>query len=145
LCPTCRTECFADGETGEPSIHRLFINFGEEGDRSRYDANSSEVGSSPIRGAWTGRDSDRDKGKGKGKEKEKEKEVIGLARRARNIGEEVKDLRATSGEGEVNGMLRRAEGLRDDVISDKALSAIKVSNDVSLRAWGMSIGRESRC
>lgn len=37
-CPQCRTECFADPESGEPAIHRLFINWGDE------EAHSSQVG-----------------------------------------------------------------------------------------------------
>jgi hypothetical protein len=124
-CPTCRTECFADPETGEPIIHRLFINFeggdgGGSGSGPGSGAGSSSQagpGSSPSRRAWGG--------------KGKEKEVLGLARRARNLGEEVNGLRAESAEEDVEGMLRRAEGLRDDAVSSKALDGVKVGTGVS--------------
>lgn len=52
--------------------------------------------------------------------------MLGLARRARNLGEEVKALTAESAEEDVEGMLRRAQGLRDDAVSSKALDGAKV-------------------
>jgi hypothetical protein len=76
-------------------------------------------GSSPPRRAWGG--------------KGKEKEVLGLARRARNLGEEVKGLRAESAEEDVEGMLRRAEGLRDDAVSTKALEGVRVGIGIEAR------------
>ena len=33
-CPQCRAECFADPETGEATIHRLYINFDEGGTKN---------------------------------------------------------------------------------------------------------------
>lgn len=111
-CPTCRTECFADAETGEPQIHRLFINFGE-GLGYGEGPSSSQAGSSPAKG-WA---------QGKGKDRE----VLGLARRARGLGEEARGIKAESTEEEVEGFLRRADGLKGDLISEKALTGVKVS------------------
>ncbi|WRT69087.1 uncharacterized protein IL334_006070 [Kwoniella shivajii] len=115
-CPSCRTECFADPETGQPTIHRLYLNF----ENTTY--SSSMLGSSPV-------SSSRRLEKGKGKEKEKEggkdKEVIGLARRAKNVTEEVKGLSADSQDDEVEGMIRRGEALSQDLVSQKALNAVQ--------------------
>ena len=110
-CPTCRNECFADPETGEPSIHRLFIHFGDGGGHR----SSSQIDSSPVQWRST---------------QGKEKEVMGLARRARGLTEEVKALSGESHEDDVVGMMRRVEALKNDVVSIKALTGIKVGRRV---------------
>ncbi|WWD21304.1 hypothetical protein CI109_105788 [Kwoniella shandongensis] len=103
-CPSCRTECFADPETGEPTIHRLYIDFGNAA------ASSSQAGSSPVVSkSWKG----------------KEREFLGLARRAKGVAEGVRGLGGESEEEHMEGMLRRAEGLADDLVSVKALNGIK--------------------
>ena len=112
-CPTCRAECFADPETGEPSVHRLFIHFGEEAGLA-----SSQIGSSPAKWRST--------------QGSKEKEMLGLARRAKGLAEEVKGLNERSQEEEVEGMLRRAENLSKDAVSAKALAGVKVGHNSRL-------------
>ncbi|KAK8844040.1 hypothetical protein IAR55_006834 [Kwoniella newhampshirensis] len=101
-CPSCRAECFADPETGEPTIHRLFIDFGNAA------GTASQAGSSPVKST-----------------KGKDKEVMGLARRARGVAEEVNGLSAESEEEDMQGMLRRSEGLAEDLVSVKALNGVK--------------------
>ncbi|WVN88039.1 uncharacterized protein L203_103238 [Cryptococcus depauperatus CBS 7841] len=106
-CPSCRAECFANPETGEPLIHRLFITF---------DGSSSSVGlsSSPITSTFNR------------KGKRKEQEIFGLARRAKGLAEEVKDLNASSTDEDVQRMLNRADTLAEDLeMSAKASSGIK--------------------
>ncbi|ORY33151.1 hypothetical protein BCR39DRAFT_521480 [Naematelia encephala] len=111
-CPSCRAECFADPETGEPTIHRLFINFGGE---DNFGA-SSQVGSSPFRATQR---------PGVSKINAKDREVLGMARRARGLGEEVKALNAESTQEDVEGMLARAGRLKEDVVSDKAIIGLE--------------------
>ncbi|WWC64017.1 uncharacterized protein I303_106623 [Kwoniella dejecticola CBS 10117] len=109
-CPTCRAECFADPETGQPSIHRLFIDFD-----SALDASVSQIGSSPL--------SDKIDRKGKGKQKEEE--VLNLARRAKGIREEARGLSADSEEADMEGMLRRGEGLVSDLVGMQVLDTVR--------------------
>ena len=104
-CPTCRTECFADPETGEPEVHRLFVNFKE------IDA-SSQIGSSPVR-EKTGR-SDGDH------------EILGFARRARDMEVEASKWTVDEDEIEVLGVLRRGEALVGEIGSSKASEALRV-------------------
>lgn len=107
-CPSCRAECFADPETGNPIIHRLYITF---------DGRSSSVqpASSPLR-----RDIDR-------QAKRREEEALSLAKRAKMLTEEVAGLGAESKEEEMEGMIKRTEGLVKDLeLSAKAASGIKV-------------------
>lgn len=111
-CPTCRTECFADTETGQPIIHRLFINFGTDNPSS----STQQPSSSPVR--WA---EERNSGGGK-----KDKEVMGLARRARAMTREVERLSPESLEDVVGEALKRADGLKEELVSAKALKAIKV-------------------
>jgi hypothetical protein len=106
LCPTCRTECFADPETGEPALHRLYINYGDE-------AGSSQFGSSPVRASTQSR--------------RRETEIMGFARRAKGITEDMKGLNDRSSQQAVDGILSRAEGLRDDAVSAKAIQGVKVN------------------
>lgn len=115
FCPSCRTECFADQETGEPALHRLYINF-DDGH-----GGSSQAGSSPIRPTLSSRREDQ--------------EVMGIARRAKGLREEVRGMGHDAKEEDVNGFLKRAEGLKDDAASVKAVQGIKVSSrpfDVSV-------------
>jgi hypothetical protein len=112
LCPTCRTEVYADPESGSPVLHRLYINYGDEG------AASSEVGSSPVRPTQS---------------RKRDNEVMGLARRAKGISEDVKHLNDQSSQQAVDGLLSRAEGLRDDAVSAKAIQGVKVSCYISYR------------
>lgn len=49
-CPQCRSECFADPESGEPALHRLFINWGDE------EALSSQVSTPTSAGPGTALD-----------------------------------------------------------------------------------------
>lgn len=114
LCPSCRTECFADPETGEPTLHRLYINF-DDGHNG-----SSQAGSSPVRPAASKRNKDA--------------EVMGIARRAKGLREEARGLGNDSTEEDVNGLLIRAEGLRDDAASVKAVQGIKASTH---HAWSL--------
>lgn len=114
-CPQCRTECFADEETGKPMLHRLFINFGS--DDGGMLASSQHPPSSPAPGPSTqrwGRSSDA--------------AAMGLARRARNLANEVDGFTAESDEANVRGTLRRAETLAADgqAMSSKAGQALKV-------------------
>ena len=109
-CPTCRTECLADDCDGEPIIHRLYINLSGDG---------SQRGSSPMRGSQRTAKLER--------ESELDREVMSLARRAKGLGQEVKDLTADSMEEDVEGTLRRVEGLKTDIASTKAIQAIKVN------------------
>lgn len=67
------------------------------------------AGSSPVRGP-----------------SKRDKEVMGLARRARGLGEEVRDLSTASEMDDVEGFLRRSQALKDDVASSKAIEGIKV-------------------
>ncbi|OXG84222.1 hypothetical protein C345_04126 [Cryptococcus neoformans A2-102-5] len=106
-CPSCRAECFADPETGNPIIHRLYITF---------DGRSSSVqpASSPLR-----RDIDR-------QAKRREEEALGLAKRAKQLTEDVVGLGAESREEEMEGTIKRTEGLVKDLeLSAKAASGIK--------------------
>ena len=114
-CPTCRKECFANPDTGEPSVHRLFINLGGE---SSDAGNTNQINSSPA--------SVHRKNKGK------EKEAMGMARRARDLEEQVKGLNGESRHFDVLSVTQRAEALQDDMVSDKALSAVKVGPIVTL-------------
>jgi hypothetical protein len=109
LCPTCRTEVYADPESGEPVLHRLYINYGDEGPAG------SEVGSSPVRPTQS---------------RKRDNEVMGLARRAKGISEDVKHLNEQSSQQAVDGLLSRAEGLRDDAVSAKAIQGLKVGRYV---------------
>jgi len=99
---------------------------------------SSQAGSSPVK--WRGTQGP----------KGKEKEVMGLARRARGLMEEVKGLSGDSPEGEVEGILRRAEGLKEDAVSVKALAGVKVRSHCasvghSLMLVEIDIYRWSKC
>lgn len=119
-CPTCRAECYADQDTGNPQIHRLYINFGD----GATAGGSSQVGSSPVRTPW------KDRSKGKGREGRADAEVMGWAKRARGISVEVRDLAEEGkevGEDDIGGVLRRAEALKEDLISQKAVEGIRVS------------------
>ncbi|WWC73079.1 uncharacterized protein I206_107044 [Kwoniella pini CBS 10737] len=111
-CPSCRAECFADPETGQPSIHRLFIDFDNIFDNN----NNSIIGSSPPPS------SKMDK---KGKGNAKEEEFLNLARRAKGIREEVKGLNAESTEEHMEGMIRRGENLVMDLIGIQVLDTVK--------------------
>jgi hypothetical protein len=57
-------------------------------------------------------------------------EVMGLARRAKGISEDVKHLNEQSSQQAVDGLLSRAEGLRDDAVSAKAVQGVKVSSSI---------------
>ncbi|KIR52178.1 hypothetical protein I315_05471 [Cryptococcus gattii Ru294] len=106
-CPSCRAECFADPVTGNPIIYRLYITF---------DGRSSSVqpASSPLR-----REVDQEA-------KRREEEALRLARRAKNLTEEVNGLGAESMEEEMGGLIKKTEGLVKDLeLSAKAASGIK--------------------
>jgi hypothetical protein len=109
LCPTCRTEVFADQDTGEPVLHRLYINYGDDA------GGSSQVGSSPVRGTQSRR---------------RDKEIMGIARRAKGISDDVKNLNIESSQKAVDDLLAKAEGLKDDAVSVKAIQGVKVSGHV---------------
>lgn len=107
VCPACRAECFADPETGDPAVHRLFINFTAEG--KVLPQSSPHVPSSPsVR--WRSAD----------------KDVLGMARRARGLAAELDAAGAESHEDDVRGTLRRAEALRADAVSSRAAEGFKV-------------------
>ena len=114
-CPTCRTECFADPETGEPNIHRLFIHFGD-GDGV---GSSSQVGSSPMRCT------DKVVGR-KGKDKAMEGEVMAMARKARHLMGEINGLSADSSAERLDGVLSRLDSVKDHSVSEKAISGLRV-------------------
>jgi len=110
-CPTCRAEVYADPESGEPVLHRLYINYGDEA------GGSSQAGSSPV--------------KSTGQNRKRDSEIMGLARRAKGISEEVKSLNEQSSQQAVDSMLSRAEGLKGDAVSAKAIQGVKVSRALS--------------
>ncbi|OCF39780.1 hypothetical protein I317_06444 [Kwoniella heveanensis CBS 569] len=115
-CPTCRAECYADPETGQPSIHRLYIDWGGVLDNV---PSQSQVRSSPVRSMHAGA------GSGSMRTSVKDKEILGLARRAKGVAEEAKNLGAESNDEEMQGMLKRAGDLEKDCVSVKALEAVK--------------------
>lgn len=63
-------------------------------------------------------------------------EVFRLARRARGLEAEVKDLTADSKEEDVDAMVKRAESLKDDVVSVKAIQGFKVGQASKQRNTG---------
>lgn len=75
---------------------------------------NSQLGSSPIRPSSSRVD------------QAKEREVMGLARRAKGLGAEVKVLNADSGEVDMQAGLRRMTQLEGDLVSVKAVQGIKV-------------------
>ncbi|KAK4684532.1 TRAF-interacting protein, partial [Tremellales sp. Uapishka_1] len=98
-CPSCRSEVFGDPETGEPIIHRLFINFEDNEAES-----SSQPASSPAK---------------------LDIQVLGLARRAKEITAEVEGVNSNMREEEALGIVSRGETLKEDIVSTKAMNAIK--------------------
>ena len=70
------------------------------------------MGSSPVRGNQGRR---------------RDTEVMGLARRAKGISDDVKDLNIQSSQKAVDDLLAKAEGLKDDAVSVKAIQGVKVS------------------
>ncbi|WVQ81095.1 hypothetical protein IAT38_003217 [Cryptococcus sp. DSM 104549] len=118
-CPSCRAECFAD-ENGRIMVHRLFINF--EGRSS----SAAPRGSSPEQDVKPGL---AELQRHREKEKEVERrndELLGLAKRAKELTEEVKNIKPESREEEVNVMMGRAVKMEEDVQrTAKANSAIK--------------------
>ncbi|WVF65543.1 hypothetical protein IAT40_000271 [Kwoniella sp. CBS 6097] len=115
-CPTCRAECYADPETGQPSIHRLYIDWGGVLDNA---PSHTQAGSSPVRSMHAS---------GSGslmRNSIKDREILGLARRAKGVTEEAKGLGADSQDEEMDGMLKRASDLEKDFVSIKALEAVK--------------------
>ncbi|WWC91195.1 uncharacterized protein L201_006137 [Kwoniella dendrophila CBS 6074] len=117
ICPSCRTECFANPETGQPMLYRLFIDL----DSNSQNDNSSMIGSSPILSSRTIRKSNE--------EEQREKEVLNLARRAKNLTEEVKSLNADSIDEDMDGMTRRSETLVNDMVNVKTLTTVKTHID----------------
>ncbi|WVQ93208.1 hypothetical protein IAU59_000272 [Kwoniella sp. CBS 9459] len=113
-CPTCRAECYADPETGQPSIHRLYIDWGGVLDNA---PGQTQAGSSPMRSMHASGSSTRYGARNR--------EVLGLARRAKGVTEEAKTLGAESNDEEMEGMLKRAKDLERDCLSVKALEAVK--------------------
>ncbi|WVR09055.1 hypothetical protein IAU60_006116 [Kwoniella sp. DSM 27419] len=105
-CPSCRTECFADPETGEPSIHRLFIDWG--GVLDSVPSSSAHPSSSPAP-----------------TRKVRDREILGLAKRAKALTAEASDLGAESKQDDWRGMVTRTEGLIQDAVSLKALSSVQ--------------------
>lgn len=120
LCPSCREECFADPDTGEVKLTRMF--FAAE-DRME---GSSQIGSSPVRPTPSSN-------------KVASAELMGLARRAKTITEDMASLDCDASKTRVDGSLDRAEALSHDVASAKAIQAVKVSLSTLL----MVIKRES--
>lgn len=117
-CPQCRAECYADPETGQPILHRLFINFGEPEGATQ----PSQTQSSPATQRWSRRETLDGTG-------------MGIARRAKGVGAEIESLGATSTEDEVAGALRRVETLQTDAValSAKTSTALKVSENSKSR------------
>jgi hypothetical protein len=114
-CPSCRKECFGDPETGEPIVHRLFIDFGE-GEA----AASSQAGIVPAGDARaTQRDADNRGGEVNGS-------ALILARRARHMIMDVDMLGPSSLEAEMEKTLVSAEALEKDLVSHKALAGVQV-------------------
>ena len=109
LCPSCREECYANPETGEVGLIRLF--FASE---DRMDGSSQMAGSSPVRPMPKA-------------DKVASGELMGLARRAKNIAADVAGFECETDKKRVDGMLDRAEALTRDVASAKAIQAVKVS------------------
>ena len=113
-CPTCRAECFANEDTGEPAIQRLYINLGGD---------SSQIGSSPSQPSRSFRTSTADK------------DAFMYARRARGLGEEFKGFNLQIGEDDLRGAIGRAEGLKEDMMSSKAMTGVKVCILDLKRMW----------
>lgn len=93
-CPECRTECFADELTGNPLLHRLFINFGDD---SAGPSSSAPPQSTPAR-----------------RRSQQSTAVLGAARIARTLAREFDDFSADTMEVDVEGARRRTEQLRND-------------------------------
>lgn len=115
LCPSCREECFADADTGQVNLIRLF--FATE---DRNDGSSQMAGSSPVRPTHK-------------TDKVASVELMGLARRAKGITADFATFDCETGRKHVDGALNRAEEMTKDVASAKAVQAVKVSLDVQLR------------
>lgn len=71
------------------------------------------AGSSPVRPSRKG--------------KEKDTEVVGLARRAKGLSDEVNDIRVHVTEEDMEGMLRRGDTLVADLASQRAVEGMRVS------------------
>lgn len=114
-CATCRTEVFLDPDTERPEVFRLHPSMDHASWMQAAGAGSSQVGSSPARASRKG--------------KEREREVIGLARRARDLTEQVEGLDAGSSEVALHGLMVRTQGLEEE-ISEKGLKAIKAGKSL---------------
>ena len=107
-CPTCRTECYADPE-GRPEIYRLYVNFGQDA--------QSQLRSSPLRPTQA-----------RASQRYSENDAIGLAKRAKSLGQAIRQMDADTPTQEVEGAVMRAENIKTEVLSDKALGVLKVGH-----------------
>ena len=107
LCPSCRKECYADADTGEVSLTRLYFAMEDGADAS------SQIGSSPVRPPARSN-------------KQVDRELMGLAKRAKEIGAEFSGYDCEVDALSASTSLRRAETLIEDAASAKAILAVKV-------------------
>ncbi|WVQ73583.1 hypothetical protein IAR50_003162 [Cryptococcus sp. DSM 104548] len=104
-CPQCRSEIYADEETGKPLIHRLFPVFDDE-------AGSSQAQSSPM--------------KAEPVDEARSEELMGMARRAKAMKIEIGELGPENTVDQVGRAVGRVEGLKKDLeVSAKSISAIR--------------------
>ncbi|TYJ56163.1 hypothetical protein B9479_003149 [Cryptococcus floricola] len=100
-CPQCRSEIYADEETGKPLIHRLYPVFDDE-------QGSSQVRSSPVKAEPV------DEG------------LMGMARRAKGMKSEIDELGPESTRSQLERGAERVEGLKKDLeVSAKSISAVR--------------------
>lgn len=55
-----------------------------------------------------------------------DKEVLGYARQARGLGEEIRRLNADSLDEDLQSAMRRADGLREEMMASKAMKGVEV-------------------
>lgn len=111
-CPTCRVECYANPETGDPILLRLFLNFDDRHD----DSGSSMIGSSPVQARTESR--------------AENEELFAIARKAKALTADVKSLNARASVAEVETACTRGLALKEDATKTKAIQAVKVSHGI---------------
>ncbi|KAL7421278.1 hypothetical protein Q5752_004163 [Cryptotrichosporon argae] len=121
-CPTCRAECFANDDTGEPAVYRLYINFGDDG-MPAGPSSGTGAGSSPVRPTQTQTQTQTQANrKGKGRA---DQEVLALARRAKALVRDVEGYGPESMENDVKRAIGRVSSLVEDSLSSKAAAGFK--------------------
>ncbi|ORX39163.1 hypothetical protein BD324DRAFT_618694 [Kockovaella imperatae] len=109
VCPTCRTPCSENLDTA-PEIQKLYIN--TEGDADRHIGSSSSRSQGTL-SQMTPRKS------------EKDRQVISMARRARDLQDELTNHSSESELTHVNNSLVKVEALVEEVASEQAFHTMK--------------------